>query len=361
MQTGIVPSIWKRANVTPIHKKDEKSLVSNYRPVSLLCTIGKVMERCVYKYVYNFLRDNSFISPLQSGFTPGDSTVNQLLDLYNTFCKALDEGKEIRIIFFDISKAFDRVWHKGLIYKLKMAGISGSVLTWFEDYLKNRKQRVALNGVYSEWRMVKAGVPQGSILGPLLFLIYINDIVDVIGANIRLFADDTCLYLIVEDPMLAANILNTDMITIKNWATKWLVNFNPNKTNSMIISKKINKPVHPPLVMDGTTLPITSEHKHLGMILGNDGTWHSHISSIIKKGWQRLTVLRNLKFILDRKSLEKNYFSFVRPILEYGDFIWDNCTLEDKNKIESIQIEAMRIITGATKFVKIEKLYDDTG
>ena len=109
LQTGKVPNIWKEANVTPIHKKDEKCLVNNYRPVSLLSTIGKIMERCVYKYVYNFLRDISFISPLQSGFTPGDSTVNQLVDLYNTFCCALDEGKEIRIIFFDISKAFDRV------------------------------------------------------------------------------------------------------------------------------------------------------------------------------------------------------------------------------------------------------------
>ena len=161
--------------------------------------------------------------------------------------------------------------------------------------------------------------------------------------------------------MLAADVLHKDIITINKWATEWLVNFNPNKTKDMIISKKINKPIHPSLFMDGVILPLTSEHKHLGLTFCSDGTWSCHISNTVKKGWQRLSVIRNLKFIMDRKSLEKIYFSFVRPILEYGDFVWDNCTNEDKNKIESIQIEAMRIVTGATKFVNIEKLYAETG
>ena len=144
LQSGQVPSTWKEANVSPVHKKDDPSIISNYRPISLLNTVGKVMEKIVHKHVFNFCRDNSILTALQSGFVPGDSTVNQLIDLYNTFCKALDEGKEVRAVFCDISKAFDRVWHRGLLYKLRRIGISGSLLSWFVNYLKGRRQRVVL-------------------------------------------------------------------------------------------------------------------------------------------------------------------------------------------------------------------------
>ena len=168
---GKVPSIWKQANVSPIYKKDDPSVVSNYRPISLLSTVGKLLERIVHKHIFNLFQEHHIITTLQSGFVPGDSTINQLVDIYNTFCKALDDGKEVRAIFCDISKAFDRVWRKGLIYKLKTVGISGSVLRWFTDYLDNRKQRVVLPGACSNWSSVIVGVPQGSILGPLLFLL----------------------------------------------------------------------------------------------------------------------------------------------------------------------------------------------
>lgn len=135
----------------------------------------------MFKYLYNHFLDNNILSSFQSGFTPGDSTVNQLTYLYNTFCHALDSGKEVRVVFCDISKAFDRVWHAGLIHKLKAAGISGKLLKWFVSYLENRKQRVVLPVAQSNWNFIHAGVPQGSILGPLLFLLYINDIVSEIG------------------------------------------------------------------------------------------------------------------------------------------------------------------------------------
>ena len=154
---------------------------------------------------------------------PGDSTVNQLVDVYNTFCKALDEGKEVRAIFCDISKAFDTVWHEGLLFKLSLAGIKGQLLDLFSDYLDNRFQRVVVPGAQSDWIGIKAGVPQGSILGPLLFLIYINDIVEDIGSIIRLFADDTSLYLAVDNPIDAANVLNSHLNKIHLWAKKWLV------------------------------------------------------------------------------------------------------------------------------------------
>ena len=197
--------------------------MSNYRSISLLSTVGKVLEKIVHKHVFNFFQENHIITALHSGLLPGNSTVNQLTDLYNTFCQALDEGKEVRAIFCDISKAFDRVWHKGLLYELSSVGISGPLLHWFTDYLDKSKQRVVLHGTASSWTSIKAGVPQGSKLSLLLFLVYINDIVENIHSSIRLLADDTRLYIIVDDPVDSANQLNNNLQPIHLWAKTWLV------------------------------------------------------------------------------------------------------------------------------------------
>ena len=209
--------------------------------------------------------------------------MNQLIDIYNTFCKALDEGKEVRAVFCDGSKAFDRVWHTGLLYKLNRAGISGTLLSWFTNYLNNRKQRVVLPGTSSSWKPIKAGVPQGSKLGPLLFLTYINDIVEDIHYNIRLFADDTSLFIIVDDPTEAAQLLNSDMEKIDQLAKKWLVRFNPAKSESLLFSRKINKPFHPPIIMNNQVISEVAVHKHLGLTFTNDCTWHEHLAQIKTK------------------------------------------------------------------------------
>ena len=340
LQEGIVPDSYKEGNVCSILKKDDPSQPSNYRPVTLLNSEDKVFERLVFKYLYNHLIDNNILTSLQSGFMPGDSTVNQLTYLYNTICQALDQGKEVRAVFCDISKAFDRVWHAGLIHKLQAAGVCGSVLNWFKNYLSNRKQRVVLPGITSDWVYILAGVPQGSILGPLLFLLYINDIVNDIGANIRLFADDTSLSIIVENPVMAAACLNTDLLKLTHWAATWLVLFNPTKTESLIFSRKLNKPLHPPLFMENQQIVEVESHKHLGVILSADCTWHKHIKYITDKAWVRINIMRRLKFKLDRKSLEIIYTTFIRPLLEYSDVIWDNCTRYEKQELDKIQNEA---------------------
>ena len=234
----------------------------------------------------------------------GDSTVNQLVDIFNTFCKALDEGKEVRAVFLDISKAFDRVWHKGLLFKLKQAGINSTLLQWLSSYLSDRKQRVLIPGGSSSWLPIKAGVPQGSILGPLLFLIYINDIVLNVNSTVRLLADNTSLYLIVDNPTEAARCLNSDLELMYQWAESWLVKFNANKSEALLISRKTNRPLHPQLLMNNEPIKEVSYHKHLGIFLSSDGTWHDHINSITSKAWLRVNLMRKLKFLLDRRSLE---------------------------------------------------------
>ena len=319
------------------------------------------MERLVYKHMYNYLIDNNLITSHQSGFTPGDSAVNQLMYITHEFGRALNEGKEVRVVFCDISKAFDRVWHKGLLRKLESIGFRGSLLSWVKNYLSERKQRVVINNSTSSWRDINAGVPQGSILGPLLFIVFINDILTDINSTMKLFADDTSLYLIVDDPQETAQTLNDDLVKLHAWSTQWLGNFNPQKTETMTISRKLNNPHQPNLIMNNTIISTVTEHKHFGLQLSDDGNWNKHIDMITKKAFSRVNILRKFKFILDRKTLETIYITFIRPLLEYADVVLDTKTQILINKLENVQVEAARIVTGGTRLVSLSNLYIETG
>ena len=215
-KSSCYPDIWKKSNIIPAHKKNDKRLVNNYRPISLLPIFGKLFEKIIFNRIYDFLLKEELLNPNQSGFRPSDSCINQLLAITHEIFEAFDCNPplEVRSVFLDISKAFDKVWHEGLLYKLKSMGISGELYTLLENYLSGRLQRVVLNGQTSSWRTVLAGVPQGSILGPLLFLIYINDLPDNLKSNAKLFADDTSLFTIVKDNNESANVLNNDLIHI---------------------------------------------------------------------------------------------------------------------------------------------------
>ena len=277
------------------------------------------------------------------------------------FGRALDEGKEVRVVFCDISKAFDRVWHKGLLRKLESIGIRGSLLSWVNNYLSERKQRVVINNSTSSWRDINAGVPQGSILRPLLLIVFINDILTDINSTIKLFADDTSLYLIVDDPQETAQTLNDDLVKLHAWSTQWLGNFNPHKTETMTISRKLNKPHQPNLIMNNTIISTVTEHKHLGLQLSDGGNWNKHIDMITKKAFSRVNILRKLKCILDRKTLETIYITFKRQLLEYADVVLDTKTQILINKLENVQVEAARIVTWGTRLVSLSNLYIETG
>ena len=232
IRTSIYPDLWKYANITPTHKKNNKQQIKNYRPISLLPICGKIFEKLIFDSLYAYLDTNNLITKNQSGFRPGDSTCNQLLYLVNEIQEAFENPNslEVRAVFLDISKAFDKVWHNGLIFKLNQNGISGNLLKFFENYLSNRKQRVVINGSCSDYLPIESGVPQGSVLGPLLFLIYINDLEINIKSKIKFFADDTMLYSVIQNPLTSAADLNHDLQVIQQWAHQWKMEFNPDPT-----------------------------------------------------------------------------------------------------------------------------------
>ena len=251
---------------------------------------------------------------------------------------------------------------QSIIYKLRKCGISGSLLAWFSNYLTDRQQRVVVNGQSSAWSHITAGVPQGSVLGPLLFLLYINDITqEVSNCHIRLFADDTCLFIEVNDRATAAEQINTDLQHLSQWADKWLVTFSPPKTKLLTISNKKDAYRNPPITFHGYILKEVPHHTYLGLKFTNTLRWNHHISDFADKGRTKLNLMLPLKFKIDRKSLEIMYNAFVRPTMEYASIVWGGSYDSDLYKLEQVHIDAMRLITCATAKSNIAKLFEDTG
>ena len=373
---GHFPKKWKKANVAPIHKKNERNLASNYRPISLLPICGKIFEKIIYDNLYCYIFNNNFITDKQSGYRRHDSTTKQLLSITHEIYKAFDDSKELRAVFLDISRAFDRVWHAGLLHKLETIGFEGEVIDILSSFLTDREQRVVIDGISSDWAQIEAGVPQGSILGPLLFLVYINDITEVISSDLRIFADDTFIFRIADQN--SSEILNTDLCKITDWAHQWKMLFNPDISKQaveIIFSNKTKTSTYDPLVFNGIPVKLVEETKHLGLILDNKLSFFSHINNKLSKAKQGLGIMKQLKKWVSYSVLENIYKLYIRPHLDYGDVVYHTTdinidrtspfTFETNSligsKIESIQYTAARIITGAWKGTSRKKLYDNIG
>ena len=367
LETGIYPSTWKKANIVPIHKKGSRQCKNNYRPIYLLPILGKIFEKLLFDKIYSHLCENGLLTPNQSGFRPGDSTINQLLSITHNIYSAFEEipSKETRSVFLDLSKAFDRVWHEGLLYKLECNGITGNLLALIQDYLANRKQRVVLNGKSSEWATISAGVPQGSVLGPLFFLVYINDLVDNVNCDIKMFADDTSLFFRVDDPLRSALKLNEDLDTVKLWAWQWKMHFNADKTEEVIFSCKRLKPNHPPLLLGNDQVAQKMEHKHLGVILDSKLDFQSHTRQAILKARRGIGMIRYLSIYVSRSVLDQIYKLYVRPHLDYGDIIYHRYDPEMQSHftqaLEQTQYSSALAVTGAWRGTSRQRLYNELG
>ena len=367
LATGKFPNVWKKGNVVPVHKKGDKSVVKNYRPVSLLPIFSKIFEKCIYDTLYCYFEDHNLFSTCQSGFRKNDSCISQLLSITHKIFKGFDANPTLdtRGVFLDISKAFDRVWHEGLLHKLQSYGVSGNLLSLMRDFLSGRVQRVTLNGYNSMWKRIEAGVPQGSILGPLLFLIFINDLPENLESVTKIFADDTSLFSLVVDQNESSNSLNRDLGRISEWAYQWKMSFNPDPSKQAVgvyFSRKGVPDNAPVISFNNSPITFSESHKHLGLILDEKLTFDHHLREKIKKANRGIGLINKIRKFLSRDTLLTIFKAYVRPHLDYGDIIYDNpgnTTL--CSKLESIQYNACLAITGCIRGTSREKLYSELG
>ena len=290
---GKVPRDWKIARVTPIPKSSDKTLPSNYRPVSLLSILSKLLERHLQQYLINYLEDCNAISDHQWGFLKGRSTTGALITAVDNWHRALENNLDICAVFLDLSKAFDKVPHGPLMDKLAALGVNIYLLRWLWDYLSNRSQYVVVNGSASNLVHVTSGVPQGSVLGPLLFLIYINDIADVTltSGSLILYADDILFYRSIHSQH-DFNLLQQDIDTLQAWCSQNVMKFNISKCKFMIISRKPS-PLQPLSVLkiDDTPLAQVPKFKYLGVWLSERLDWSIHVQAITKSAARTVGML----------------------------------------------------------------------
>ena len=276
--------------------------------MSLLPVFGKIFEKLIFNEIYFFLDREKLLNTSQSGFWPFDSCVNQLLTITHEIFSSFDcnPSLEVRSIFLDISKAFDKVWHEGLLYKLKSFGISGNLLNLIKHYLTDRSQRVLLNGQCSNWQPILVGVPQGSILGPLFFLMYINDLPDGLKSNVKLFADDTSLFSVVKNKEESASDLTNDLDMISKWAYNWKMSSNPdpNKpTQEVLFSRKNSNITHPIIYFNNVQVQRANQQKHSGITLDGKLNLKKQIDKVLTTTSKGIAVIKRLRNTLPRKSL----------------------------------------------------------
>ena len=342
MQTGHVPSDWVTANVTPVFKKGNRNEPSNYRPISLTSVPCKIMEHIIYRHIMDHLDSNSILVNYQHGFRQGHSCETQLITVIESVARNLDLGQQSDLLLLDFSKAFDTVPHQRLLNKLDFYGIRGNLKTWFEQWLTTRHQRVLVNGVSSSAIPMRSGVPQGTMLGPLMFLLYINDIGENMKAQIGLFADDAVLYGVIKN-VHDAESLQQDLNTLVHWAVTWQMSFNAKKCTILRISCS-KSPIKYQYIIHGEPLEAVEHHKYLGVDLSSDLNWNNHIAGIIGKANRSLGFIRRNLNKCPENVKEQAYLALVRPQLEYGCCAWDPHIQKQIKDIESIQKRAARFV-----------------
>ena len=338
-----VPADWKTANVTPIFKKGNKGLPENYRPVSLTSQCSKLLEAIVRDGLTEFLEANSIITATQHGFRTGRSCLSNLLSFFDEVSKSIDSGTAVDAIYLDFAKAFDKVPHGRLLHKLEKYGIRGQLLNWIKAWLSGRSQRVCLEGTVSDWVAVISGVPQGSVLGPLLFLVYINDLEDGIKSSILKFADDTKMFRKISNTGDTRQ-LQEDLDVLIQWSKKWQMLFNVEKCKVMHIGNPKDPKAN--YFMQGCQLDECLEEKDLGVLISSDLKVGSQCKQAFLKANRMLGVLKRTVINKTPGIMINFYKSLVRPHVEYCVSAWSPHYAKDKHLLERIQHRFTKLIPG---------------
>ena len=345
-QQGIVPKELKRANIIPIHKGNDPTIFSNYRPISLLPVFSKILERLLYNRLFNFFNSNNIQGDSQYGFRRGFSTEMALADTLNRITCELDEGNSVIGLFLDLKKAFDTVNFVILLRKLEFYGVRGIALDLLRNYLSHRCQRVSLNGHLSVTEVCSCGVPQGSILGPLLFLVYINDLPNALDeAFTIMYADDTNIFMRGRNVDLVTIAFNRQLVNLNKWLQCNRLSLNLSKTKSMIFS--LNHQTRGRMLslsFDGTLVDTITSTTFLGVKIDNSLTWSNHISHVCSKIAKSIGILKKVSNIFNQATLLGLYNSFILPYLNYCNIIWGNAAEIHLKRILILQKRAVRII-----------------
>lgn len=361
LKLSYFPSQWKKAKVLPFKKPGkDHGFPQNYRPISLLPTMGKVLEIIINKRLNKFITNNNILIPEQFGFRKKHGTVQQLARLTDHISSQFNKNKSTGLLLLDIEKAFDTVWVKGIIHKLNELNIPLYITKFIISYLTNRKFTVSVKNETSKFRNIAAGVPQGSILGPILFLAYINDIPKHDKTNLAMFADDTAIYASSGSKEISASHLQKHISILETFYTKWKIKINVNKTELLFLTHK-NKKLKNTIKMYNENLNTTNKAKYLGLILDTKLNFTQHINSICKKVNAAISILYPL---MNKKSQVSSHNKFImykvciRPIIMYAAPIWSNTNSSNYNNLQRLQNKCLRLILKADRYTKIKDLHN---
>jgi len=354
--TAQLPQDWKQAHVSAIHKKGSKVKADNYRPVSLTSIVVKLMEAIVRMAMISHMQQHDLFTKYQFGFIPSRSTVLQLLTVLDKWSKSIDEQGSVDVLYFDFMKAFDRVPHKHLLTKLSGYGFVGATHTWIKNFLLGRRQRIKVGQHLSKWYPVSSGIPQGSVLGPLLFVLFINDLPDVVKyAQTYLFADDLKLFMQTSSEE-DSHRLQEDINSIHQWSETNLLALHPGKCKSMHIASRPSVDVPYTYQLNGAEVAKSELEKDIGVLIDQRLSFQDHMHAKINKANSILGVILRTMEYKDETSLLTLYKALVRPQLEYCNQVWSPYMVKDIIQIESVQRRMTRAVPGLKDLEYEERL-----
>jgi hypothetical protein len=338
-----VPRNWKDARITAIFKKGDRKCATNYRPVSLTSVVCNVFEQLIREHIMKHMKKNKLFTNKQFGFINGRATGLQLIKVLNEWTEALERNNYVDCIYMDFQKAFDTVPHNRLLLKLAAYGISDQIKGWVQNFLLNRRQQVRVNDITSDWNRVGSGIPQGSVIGPMLFVIYINDMPSKLTSSCYLFADDTKIFRSIENEN-SRKCLQEDLNKLGKWSDEWLLKFHPKKCISMSVGNK-TQPTYNynlPSGNENHSLQWVQEVKDIGVIIDDKLNFDIHINSKINKANSILGLIRRSYKYLDTDTFIPLYKAMVRTHFDYAATIWSPCTLKHRDIIERVQRRATK-------------------